>query len=226
MTFKEVGGTVFYVRDFGGPGSGNFGHAGIPGQVGGSASSGGGSTSKISNSIKSRVSNDYYSPEDFTSMGYTKSQADAIIFYKEEGFEDIRNAIKGRDKSPRVLNHLKELDSALDRSELAEDATLYHGMGPAESKMFDKIEIGSGFAYNGFYSTSLDKSIGEKYADGKSVLVINAKKGSSGLYYKDPDNENEVLLPRNKIYGVEKITTNGGMKYIHVRQVDPSEVKK
>ena len=109
--FNEVAGVEFYVRDCGGPGSGNFGHAGRPGERGGSASSGGGSTSKISNSIKSRVSNDYYSPEDFTSMGYTKSQADAIIFYKEEGFEDIRNAIKGRDKSPRVLNHLKELDS-------------------------------------------------------------------------------------------------------------------
>ena len=39
--FKEVGGTVFYVRDLGGPGSGNFGHSGIPGQVGGSSESGG-----------------------------------------------------------------------------------------------------------------------------------------------------------------------------------------
>lgn len=215
------------LRELGGPGSGNFGHAGRPGERGGSGEGGGGETTgRIKNSLSGRMAADYYSPEEYTSIGYTQSQADAIIFYKEEGFEDIRNAIKGRDKSPRVLKHLKELDSALENSEIDRDATVYHGMGPNEAKMFDKLEVGSGFAYNGFYSTSLDKSVGDSYADGGKVLVIRVKSGSNGIYYKDPENENEVLLPRNKIYGVEKIEDKGGKQYIHVRQVDPSEVKK
>lgn len=42
MGFKEICGTVYYVRESGGPGSGNFGHAGIPGQVGGSTPGDGG----------------------------------------------------------------------------------------------------------------------------------------------------------------------------------------
>jgi hypothetical protein len=51
MPFIQVGGTVFYRRSLGGEGSGNFNHAGRPGEVGGSGEGGG-----------SKKNNDYGDP--------------------------------------------------------------------------------------------------------------------------------------------------------------------
>lgn len=204
------------LRILGGQGSGNFGHAGIPGQRGGSAAGtgggGGGSSGRIPQKFTS-TKEDYFQPSDFTDDGFSEDQAGAIIYYKEEGFAEMRKVLTGKSQDPKATKAIKDLDSAIDVSELPEDVTVYHGMGEREAAKFDKLKPGSEFTYGGFYSTSRQEEVGNKYAEGKRVLKINSKAGQKGIYTKDPDYEDEVIFGRGTTYSVTDVYEKGGITY-------------
>ena len=65
---------AFPVRNDGGPGSGNFGHKGVEGQLGGSAPSGGGKYSGLSDEAKSIIKDSVVNPYHF---GESQEQKDA-----------------------------------------------------------------------------------------------------------------------------------------------------
>ncbi|MDD4449070.1 MAG: ADP-ribosyltransferase [Methanothrix sp.] len=211
----------------GGPGSGNFGHAGRPGEIGGSGGGGGGgssSSSQIKQNLKSTMDKDYYSPEEFTKDGYSESQAVSLLHYKEDGYSEIRSALSGKSKmTSDIAEHVKNIDSAIERSELPEGTTLYHGMGEREAAVFKNFSedqlVGKKFETTGYISSSLNKDVAHVYSEGKAMLVISSKPGGKGVYYKDPDNEDEVVLARGAKYKFDKVTESKGVRYYHVSQV-------
>lgn len=232
MTFKECAGVVFYVRDFGGPGSGNFGHAGRPGERGGSASSGSGGGKSVSRAEPPKLSSrtigqDMYSggldidmaESDFISRGYTPEEAKTILAYKENAYVNINKAAITGDCKKYDCSGVSKMDKIIADSKIVGGATVYHGMGETEAALFDGVDVGSEFKNSAFYSTTLDSGIATKFSDGGKVLVIDLPHGANGFYYGDTKYESEVILPRNQKYSVNKIEDKDGKKFYHVSPV-------
>jgi hypothetical protein len=102
----------------------------------------------------------------------------------------------------------KTLDSAISKSKLLEDVTLYRGLKVDEatyktflSKKAGNLDIDSGYMSTS-HSEGVAKNFSEAYGPGKKVLYkINMPAGSSAIkisdYTDDYEEELEFVLPRN-----------------------------
>ena len=126
----------------------------------------------------------------------------------------------------------KALDSALEKSKIPENMTVYRG---ANSAMFAGKDpeslVGKTIKDKGYASTSAGQDVAEAYAD-DVICKINCKAGSKGAYienvsntvnfkspidynssdYKEDPGNKEIHLPRNsafEITAVNRTTVNG-----------------
>lgn len=150
----------------------------------------------------------------------SNEEKDAVRKYVALGhsrmFNDKLRTGKDATRGQASPDEYKALDSALEKSTIPEEMTLYRG---TSEKMFGgrdpKDMIGETIVDNGYESTSMTGKVGGIYSDGV-VCEINAPKGSKGAYVDEvgfgeksdfgEDANNEILLPRNskfKITGVE-----------------------
>lgn len=202
--FKEVGGTVFYVRDLGGPGSGNFGHAGRVGERGGSAAGGEASTNENINTPVNILSD----PDAHKNIQFTPKEDSALLTYKGSGYASVnKSLILGSESTndARVPDIIKGLDSALEKTTIT-GGTFHSGLGESGAIAFSKMNIGDEFIYKGYLSTSTDpyqsgSFMGRTIISGestKSKIVLYAKYGTHAYSYGSEDNEHEVLFQRNQ----------------------------
>lgn len=191
----------------GGDGSGNHGHAGRPGEVGGSAPKGSGGQS-VEEKFDTLAEATNWSDEE---KAYAELYFDAI----EEEFNTIQDYAKGGEddwvdkaKGIKASDVTKVLDKKIAESSLPEDTLLYRGLliEPDKLKELEK----NGFQAQGFQSTSLEKKVSYGYLDAYGdyeeydnyssvILKINAKKGSK-FASATSNGEFEILLPRNATF--------------------------
>lgn len=183
------------LRELGGPGSGNFGHAGIPGQRGGSAPKGsGGGESKGKAEPKQKESK------------LTQSEKYAIQDYSGDQFQELNSKLRSGDPLTKSQENLaKDLDSAIDKVDKV-DGIVYRTVS------FDTPEEASNYANSmidnqdsiiksdAFLSATENKAVwGYDLAayDKKSVrITIVSKTGGRVSKYSNNPNEKEVIFKR------------------------------
>ena len=170
----------------GGSGSGNFGHAGRPGEVGGSSPSGA-----------------------TTVKGLTPDEADAMRYYVERaGYMHINHALRhGKSISGEAKKMVPILDKLTNRK--LDEMTVFRGISP---RAFGRLKVGMTFTDKGFASTS--KNLKTASCFGYFAMKIRVPAGSKGFDigsragkgYK----EQEVLLRRNSQFRIDKISSDPG----------------
>lgn len=184
----------------GGPGSGNHGHAGIPGHVGGSTSSGGKSSTsvgqkydKVSDAEMREIYDTYHkdcrSPDCLTTSKYTMDSDDFNLTLRSGGSagDHVLSVDKYINEGPRVPKNIVVHRSVTDDF--------------FSSGVFEK---GSEFQDKGFISTTIKKG-----SIGGENLEIRVPKGAKGLYVQHisaSPGDNEFLLPRNSKFRVVQKT--------------------
>jgi hypothetical protein len=200
-------------RVLGGPGSGNFGHAGRPGEVGGSGE-GGETSTGVSFEKDGRWTRQDYPLFKEKVASYRAALAPeevtAIKAYKGGMFGEINGFLRTGEMpllSPtpisKIEGYVKSLDKAV-RVPVEKDIVVYRGgklMGGVGSIITDKA----------FVSTSLVREKAEKFVSmkrDKLLWEITVPKGTHiGLPFGTAPTEFEVLLQRGsqfRITGIEK----------------------
>lgn len=191
--------------DNGGPGSGNHGHGGRPGVVGGSSESissyGSLGPSGFIDQVRADYKDTLTAEQKIEVMSYT----DSSYQYTNPTLREVRGDISKLDDYRKET--VKQLDSAMIHK-LKGDTELYRGVDI--EGQFLKGDVINNFGYS---STTFGKDTAEKFAIDASgpksakVLTIKAKAGQKGLIpaiISDNDvdvslrgQEKEYLLPRN-----------------------------
>lgn len=214
----------------GGPGSGNFGHAGRPGEVGGSAPKG--SSRPIAAKppeTQPRQFTDWKEaeawvqehgePESAMSMG----EQNAIYDYTEGGFYFTNGLLRGtvdEDEAdgPIVRKYIAALDAMEKRGHIPEDVTLYRGFNTD-----NEMRPGQIVSDKGFVSTSVMRGTADHFLPGNKkygvLLKIHAHKGSNAIIVTIARKEGEVILPRGSRFKVKSVTWNEG-KSTYEAEVD------
>ena len=207
----------------GGKGSGNFGHEGRPGEVGGSGKGlenildESGKGKKMSDEELDKVWNSF---DDNVLMTESDQKMLKTFYFGSWFFQNVQNVARGKnldivDKSDQVKSQevIETLDDYLDSSSLSDDVTLYRGVRVTDDNV-DLFKKGAEISDAGFASASIDPNQATKRRNtliGKKrnliLLKINAKKGSRGVKspVKGEGSEHEVVLPRNAKFKVKKV---------------------
>lgn len=223
LVFKNAQGEFVKTLN-GGSGSGNFGHSGRPGQVGGSGKDGGILDEKGHGVVKNEeaLRREWNSFDDGVLMSEDTKKMLKTYYFGSWYFNNIQKVAREKyldtmDQSEKAkANEVKDvLDDLIESSELDKDLTLYRGITMRDENV-DQIKNGSVITDKGFASTSLNpaettRMRGMPTTGGKRniiVLKINVKAGSKGL--KSPvsadNSEYEVVLPRNAKFKVKSIS--------------------
>lgn len=176
----------------GGEGSGNFGHAGRPGEVGGSAKEG---QIKITTPKRFEPFNDKEYTQElrnyYTDWAENLSEEEryTLLEYTKGGYENINNSLRD-DKLNRLTQmQVNIIDTTIEKSpKLQKDTTLYRGLVSEDLvKQLDngEIEIGDSLKDLGYSSTTPNFYAAKQFTGSKEtgvLLEINAKANSKGAY--------------------------------------------
>lgn len=218
------------IRELGGPGSGNWGHAGIPGQRGGSApkGSGGGGESKGKNESKAQKESKIVhasgpgSEKGHWDMPLSTEEFDSLQDYGQSGYRSINGDLYKGKISKGNQKTIDTLDSILDRAVLDSDVTVYSGLGERSSAIFAQLDEGSEIDFAGYLSTTTSEKNAQTFQDTSKEgkvwiqrrLQIDLPKGSNAFHMGDNDYEKEIMLKRGQKYKINKISKTGQKKKI------------
>lgn len=191
------------IRELGGPGSGNFGHAGRPGERGGSQK---GSGEGVGYSSHSDIISD---PDAHNkSVDFSELERKSLDSYKGSGYSDINKALfKGDSSNKSISNEIKNIESAIDKCSIS-GGEFYSGLGESGAAMFESMNEGDTFEYSGFLSTSTRQATAESSMGSKnSMVLLTAKKGDKAYSFGSKDPEQEVLFNRGQKMKLSKIST-------------------
>ena len=200
-------------------------HQGRPGHVGGSlprdAVAGSGNFQAFDNADDASSWGNSSFAE--WNQSLTKSERRAFELYQSSEYRDLNAALRtgeSLDKDQKSLT--KNLDAALDRASIDKDIVAYRGFS-SQSYIdnFDQL-AGTIVTDNGYISTSVDKAIGQKFAEyaleeefEPIIAEIRLPKGSKAAYINTLSlNENEVLIPRGSQFQVISTSTENGVRTI------------
>lgn len=193
----------------GGAGSGNIGHAGIPGHRGGSAPKNSliGTTSELSSLSK-------YSGEVATKINHN-------LRFGTKQSKDMGNIVNS-------LDSLFEKNPPLSEGTQAYRLTKFTMLDPKSKKSFEtlsQLSKGDEFLDKGFVSTTLSKGVIEKFKRGgrfyntgsagrNIIFTITIPKGNKAIQTDQVSrnkSEKELLLPRDQKFKVvsNKPSSNG-----------------
>jgi len=193
----------------GGPGSGHHGHAGRPGQRGGSApGKADGGTSAGTATVPNRQELEGWYND------YSDMERGALDYYRGAGFININASLRGlpgggkleADELTKEMIH--ELDAIVSKNTLSQDSVLYRGFQPEQFGVKDiSTLVGKTIQDAGFVSTSIDERTGQTFAfshDGVMARII-APKGTNAAYMTS--SEKEALLPRGRRFRIVDVET-------------------
>jgi len=200
----------------GGEGSGNFGHAGRVGLVGGSAKNTVNFNIKRDNSqvIFDKSGAMKYGESILSEGELTQNEINTIIDYKKNGYyRPINNRLRNRLNehgtwdNEKVDEWISLLDSSIKKSKLPKDTVVYRGINS------NRLEIGDTFTDKAFTSTTMYRkhayswTYRKSFKSGKYVVFeINLPKGSNALFADDRNLDNmgefEFLLPHGLTYKI------------------------
>ena len=202
-----------FASDFlkGGPGSGNHGHAGRPGERGGSGE-GGGEAKVDPDFIKYGIENK--AEKDFDRLSF--SELEAIDSYTTS--LSYRINAKLRANPNEIDAEAKLIASSIDKAaEFEKEIPLYRGLNPRTSPEFDnervinffKENVGKTVQMAGFQSATIDPNsatLANFSRNNGVVMEIKTKKGLAIAGKSQSKGEKEVLLGHNWKYKVLGIT--------------------
>jgi hypothetical protein len=136
----------------------------------------------------------------------------ALKDYTGEKFNQINQFLGGvRKEIPEtVKNTINELSSFLESAPKVSDTTYRGKKGDRVFNEFINLKKGDVYHEKAFMSTTYDKSIADKFADGNYNKVVMTIKGKSGVLvekYSDARTEKEVLFNKGSEYKIESIKT-------------------
>jgi hypothetical protein len=221
------------VKAYGGPGSGNFGHAGRKGKVGGSAPGGGKGGGGVLPTKESIPTNE------------------AVEFYQDQGFVSINEGLRKGNVDADIQPYVDVLDSAIGLGK-EKDVYVFRGDGAAISaELFSKTGIGADlkgsplknhddyfnrksptggswdayftdkmkgavFEDKGFVSCSFDKKIAtDKFVSGGEVSeygvtglvqIMGRSKILRASDFSSIDTEKEGILPRSTKFKINRVS--------------------
>lgn len=144
----------------------------------------------------------------------SSSQSKAIKSYCGPSYHTINGELRGHP--PKTTAQVEHIDAWLNKATFPEDVTLYRKVGAAYASVLRGSLIeGSKFIDHGYSSTSTHE--GAWHGDLK--FVITAKKGQKGgavKHISPSPHENEVLLPRDTIYIVDKIDKTNSVVHLRI----------
>lgn len=134
----------------------------------------------------------------------------AIIAYKGTAYAEINGALRGGSTDDDdIVEAIDGLDEALSRYALPEAVVVYRGVVSDDlAAIFDTLTEGQTIEDDGYWSTSLLRSVAEKFLTDeaeddeiKFVMEILLPAGTHAIYAGAPDllhdlNEAEILLAR------------------------------
>lgn len=167
---------------------------------------------------------------------HSPAEKKALQWYTSDGYKTINKSLRGAKGKPKdekearglkaAPEHVKNIDSAMQKSELRHDTTLFRGY---PGGAIGKVEPGSIVHDAGYSSTSLESRAATEFTRGTgsnkgpaTIFVIHAPAGMPALYPnhhdRDPfkQREREVILPRGTQFKVEKVEMKNGVRHITV----------
>jgi len=227
------------IRLKGGSGSGNFGHAGREGEVGGSASGDGG---KLFNELDDEsyaqfVHGTYNVIKYWGDPGTVDNDEfgknfDALAKYKGYGYKSINKALregKPPTKTAKLIQDTISGDASgyvydtidgkvVNYTKAPEDMLAYRALGDSKAVRSMEFKPGQIFKDLGFSSVSLRRSGAETVSDIKVMMRINIPKGSRGLMLEGllaiDTGEYEWLLPMGNRFKVSDVSESGGITLV------------
>lgn len=142
----------------------------------------------------------------------------SIAHYSGLGYGEVNGLLRGNkiQNEDEAKEHIKNLDSAMNKTSTESDQTVYRGMyDTPQLHSMGESSVGKTIEMPTYWSTTTDKSVAESLAFGsKGVLFeINVPKGSRAIeaeHFKSHSvqgKEKELILPRGgkyKITGYKK----------------------
>ena len=170
----------------GGHGSGDHGHAGRPGERGGSS---GGSSFDAT----------------------TREERAALQSYSGTGYMGINLSLRGQGGlklTDKQADQVKLIDAAMGRHVLDKSMTVFRGIDEPFAK---KLAAGTRFKDKAFVSTTADKPRARSWAGAGrgAIMQITVPKGASAIFMdhnlSDNWSEHEWLLDRNTTFHVTSV---------------------
>ena len=204
--------------------------AGYAGSVGSSGSSVGTGASSAGSFSSGSSSGDSSSSVMSAGADWANSLSDtekeAVNAYTNTAYSNINQNLRGISNSwdPGNLDRAKALHSALGRSSLPCDCTVYRGASSAvlgNYKNLSNEELkGKILKDNGFMSTSLDR---DRAFEGDILLEIDVPKGSKGAYVGNVGHyghiESEVLFDCNSMMVINDVQNINGKRVIKASMI-------
>lgn len=187
-------------RDDGGPGSGNFGHAGVPGQIGGSAPGAEGNREYSESYIKSLTGEQRASLKEYTSYAYSginsymRGSVDYLPESHKKVIADIQDVLDGTNIPSEITTF-----RGTDMRELAGYAGVSRLSRMERCSELDKLK-GKEIDVKSFLSTSEKQPEEIERSSGVNIIVTTPQGGKAltlGELSKQRS-EAEVLLPPQK----------------------------
>jgi hypothetical protein len=202
---------VELLETLGGEGSGNFGHAGRPGEVGGSGS---GSWPLDNDALRTEEANDlsttFVAGIDWAEK-LTSAEKDAVSDYTNQDHRPINRYLRtGEQQGTREFEQYQ--DYARRRSGLIDKAIQKATPPPppaivwrgVDMQTLDRLVGGDVVRLDGFQSATLDPHIADGWDWG--VLEIVPKAGALAWIVSNNADEKEFLLPHGRQYRVRGVT--------------------
>ena len=166
----------------------------------------------------------------------TSEERFAVVNYSSGDIEFFPNDELRTDQklSPAKARITKNLDSIIDRYPLPASLTVYRGMH-VNDDFLQRISQQKGFLDKGFVSASRSSAVANDFVmssetigwggkDGKSIMMkISLPKGFKAapierMVASGYEDQREVLLPRNTIFTIKKISQKGGLEILGGRK--------
>lgn len=142
-------------------------------------------------------------------------------------FEVLNNLLRGKEVGEDVNlelanQNIDSISSALQKSQLTEDMTLYRGCSKKTLGEYQDLPaealVGKTIVEPGFLSTTKDQSVTENFAKGL-VITIHAKKGAHGLALSNISqymSEEEILFDKEQAMVIIAAEERDGVMYVEV----------
>lgn len=196
------------IRTLGGPGSGNWGHAGRPGLRGGSLPRGTGAVGDPWEYLDQQFPNarafgaygadpDVYSDvliwgsevADTWGRGLSKDETQALREYTDGDYDHINDPLRsGAEPTAEAGWNIDHIDQALERSALPEDIVSYRMLGDSFYDELSEMSPGTTFTDNGYASSTMTIDL---VADEPFATII-APKGTKAAYLGETNNRGGV----------------------------------
>ncbi len=165
--------------------------------------------------------NSFVERYDNTNEQITVKENESLASYRDFGYASLNKQLRSQEKlDKKQTKELKDIDNAIDKSELQHDIILHRGLNGKDSLLFinylNSLEAGDIYEELSFSSTSLVAGQANKfkqlYSSVENVtLKIYASKGQKALCMQNLggadekimyNDEYEFLLPRNSKFQI------------------------